>query len=278
MNPLSLSYYTVPELTPPQAILVAAEAGCAHVGMRLLAGQPGRDLAPIMEDPALRRETLACLRDTGVTVLDANTARVTPGTDMEAFRPFLEIAAGLGARHVLATGDDPEAGRLADRIAWLCDEADGFGLSVQFEFVPWMSVPDMRAAVRLVRAVGRDNLGIAVDALHFDRSGGRPGDMAEVPAAWLAYLHLCDAPGDWSREREDMLHVAVRERLFPGEGDIDLVGLLRAMPRGIPLALEIPTATLARSMGAADRVNRAVQATRRVLAAAYPLAEKEPRP
>lgn len=275
MNPLSLSYYTVPELTPPEAVRVAAGAGCAHVGMRLLAGQPGRDLAPIMEDPALRRETLACLRDTGVTVLDANTARVTPETDMEAFRPFLEVAAGLGARHVLATGDDPEEGRLAERLAWLCDEAAGFGLDVQFEFVPWMSVPDILSAARLIRAVGRDNLGIAIDALHFDRSGGRPADIAEVPADRLAYLHLCDAPGDWSHGKDDMLHVAVRERLFPGEGAIDLVGLLRAVPRGIPLALEIPTETLARSMDAQARVRRAVEATGRVLSAAYDPADRE---
>ena len=36
------------------------------------------------------------------------------------------------------------------------------------------------------------------------------------------------------------MHAAVSERLFPGEGAIDLVGLLRALPRGIPVALESP--------------------------------------
>jgi sugar phosphate isomerase/epimerase len=66
-----------------------------------------------------------------------------------------------------------------------------------------------------------------------------------------------------------LLHAAVSERLFPGDGAIDLVGLLRALPRGIPIALEIPTATLARTTPAAERLQRAVAATRRVLADAY---------
>jgi sugar phosphate isomerase/epimerase len=56
------------------------------------------------------------------------------------------------------------------------------------------------------------------------------------------------------------------ERLFPGEGSIDLFGLLRAVPRDIPLSVEVPTRTLARSVGATERARRALAATRRVLA------------
>jgi len=58
--PLSLSYYTVPELAPPAMVGAAADAGFDFVGVRLLNGQPGRDPAPLLESPALRRETLAC--------------------------------------------------------------------------------------------------------------------------------------------------------------------------------------------------------------------------
>ena len=74
---------------------------------------------------------------------------------------------------------------------------------------------------------------------------------------------------EWSRDRDALLHAATRERLFPGEGAIDLVGLLRALPVGIPVALEIPRAALSRTMAAQERLQLAVQATRRVLASAY---------
>jgi sugar phosphate isomerase/epimerase len=186
---------------------------------------------------------------------------------MTGFSSFFETAAELGARHVLATGDDPDESRLVERFARLCDTAAGYGLAVQLEFVPWMSIPSLAAAARIVREVDRPNLGIALDCLHFDRSGGTLADIAALPARWFAYMHMCDAPAVWSNEREALLHTAVKERLFPGDGAIDLMGLLRALPPDIPLALEIPTASLARSMSAKDRVTLAVQATRNVLAA-----------
>jgi sugar phosphate isomerase/epimerase len=267
--PLSLSYYTVPELSPPQMVRAAAAAGFAFVGARLLNGQPGRDLAPLLENPALRRETIACLRDAGVLVLDASAARLRPDTDMSAFAPFIDAAAELGARHILASGDDPDEPRLAARLAELCELAGRSGLTVDLEFVPWMSIADLALAARMVRAVARANFGIAIDALHFDRSHSRVSDLAALPRNWFRYVQLCDAPGVWESDRASLLHAAVSERLFPGEGAIDLVGLLRALPRGIPIALEIPTATLARTASAAERLQHAVTATRRVLVDAY---------
>jgi sugar phosphate isomerase/epimerase len=267
--PLSLSYYTVPELTPPQMVRAAAAAGFRFVGARLLNGLPGRDLAPLMHDAALRRETLACLRETGLEVLDVSGARLTPATDMAAFVPFMEIASELGARHILATGDDADESRLYARFIELCELAQRFGLTVDLEFVPWMTVHDLAGAAVAVRAVGRPNFGIAVDALHFDRSRSRLSDFATLPQTWFHYLQLCDAPREWSADRESLRRAAVKERLFPGEGAIDLIGLLRALPPGIPIALEIPMATLAQTVPAAERLRRAVKAARNVLVAAY---------
>ena len=267
--PLSLSYYTVPELSPPQMVRAAAAAGFDFVGARLLNGQPGRDLAPLMKDAALRRDTIACLQDTGLRVLDASGARLRADTDMAAFAPFVDVAAEMGARHILATGDDPDEPRLVAHFVELCELAGRSGLTVDIEFVPWMTIADLAMAARIVRATGCANCGIAVDALHFDRSHSRLSDLAALPTDWLRYVQLCDAPGTWASDRASLMHAAVSERLFPGEGAIDLAGLLRALPRGIPIALEIPTATLARTAPAAERLQRAVAATRKLLADVY---------
>ena len=267
--PLSLSYYTVPELSPTQMVREAAAAGFDFVGARLLNGQPGRDPAPLMASSAMRRETIACLRDAGMGVLDASGARLRPETDMAAFAPFIDAAAELGARHILASGDDPDEPRLAARFAELCELAGRSGLTVDLEFVPWMSVADLTLAARMVRTVACANFGIAVDALHFDRSRSRLSDLAALPRTWFRYVQLCDAPRAWASDRESLIHEAVSERLFPGEGAIDLAGLLRALPSGIPIALEIPTATLARTTPAAERLQRAVAATRKLLVDVY---------
>jgi sugar phosphate isomerase/epimerase len=267
--PLSLSYYTVPELSPTQMVREAAAAGFDFVGARLLNGQPGRDPAQLMASSAMRRETIACLRDAGVGVLDASGARLRPETDMAAFAPFIDAAAEMGARHILASGDDPDEPRLAARFAELCELAGQSGLTVDLEFVPWMSVADLTLAARMVRTVARATFGIAVDALHFDRSRSRLSDLAALPRTWFRYVQLCDAPRAWASDRESLIHEAVSERLFPGEGAIDLAGLLRALPSGIPIALEIPTATLARTTPAAERLQRAVAATRKLLVDVY---------
>ena len=65
------------------------------------------------------------------------------------------------------------------------------------------------------------------------------------------------------------MHAARYERMFPGEGGIDLVSLARAMPADIPISIEVPTAELAKTMDAQARARRALEAARKVIAAAY---------
>lgn len=266
---LSLSYHTVPELAPDAAVHAAADAGFAHVGLRLLHGQPGGGEAPLLADPALRRETMRAMGARGLSALDASGARIVPGTSVAAFDPLLEVAAAMGARHVMATVDDPDAGRAADNVAALCARAAPLGLSIDVEFVPWMTVASLADAAALVERVGHPALGIALDALHFHRSGSRAAQLAAIAPARLRYLQLCDARDARPAGRDDLLREATKDRLPPGEGAIDIVALLRAMPRGIPVALEVPMEEAARREPAPARLARLVAATRAVLARAY---------
>ena len=63
-----------------------------------------------------------------------------------------------------------------------------------------------------------------------------------------------------------MIHAARHERMFPGEGGIDLVSLTRAMPADITVSIEVPTAELAKTMDAKARAQRALTAARNVIA------------
>lgn len=265
-RPLSLSYYTVPELSPLETVAVAAQAGCSHVGLRLLGGQPGGGETPLLLDRSLQAEMLGAMADAGIAALDANTARIVPETRAADFTPFLDAAARLGARHVMASVDDADRDRSIDNVACLCDLAAERGLTVDLEFVPWMALSGLEAAVEMVRTCKHDALGIAVDTLHFHRSGGSIEALARLPRRWFRYAQICDAPATGTPpSRDRLIHEATKERLLPGAGDIDLAGILRALPDNIPLALEIPQTALATRMGAAGRVSRAVAATRKLL-------------
>ena len=58
-----------------------------------------------------------------------------------------------------------------------------------------------------------------------------------------------------SRPSDDATRIfeARFERLFPGEGALDLRGLLRALPRDLPLSLEIPRQALAQTVPPVER-------------------------
>jgi sugar phosphate isomerase/epimerase len=104
-----------------------------------------------------------------------------------------------------------------------------------------------------------------VDALHFDRSGGSPADLASVPPARLPFLHLCDAAPATDRSMDALIATARGGRLPPGCGAIDLVGIVAAMPRGIPLALEVPMEDFMRAEGPEAVARRAIEGARRIL-------------
>jgi sugar phosphate isomerase/epimerase len=63
-----------------------------------------------------------------------------------------------------------------------------------------------------------------------------------------------------------MMHAARHERMFPGEGGIDLVSLARAMPADITISIEVPTAELAKTVDAKARARRALDAAKNVIA------------
>jgi len=62
-------------------------------------------------------------------------------------------------------------------------------------------------------------------------------------------VHVCDAPKEKPHSREGLIHTARSERMFPGDGGIDVRGILAGLPPDIPYALEIPGDTLAAKVG-----------------------------
>ena len=266
MRSFSLAALTVLELAPPALIDVAAACGYDQVGIRLLPAVPGGLAYPLMEDTVGLKETLARLDATGITVADLEVVALRPETGLTAFSAFFETGARLGARHILVAGYDPDLDRFTDRYAAFCEAAAPYGLTADLEFMPWTHVPDLATANRIVAQVGQRNAGVLVDALHFDRSKSSLAELAEVPTDRLHYWQLCDGPAERPATTEEMIHAARHERMFPGEGGIDLVALTRAMPADITVSIEVPTAELARTMDAKARAQRALGAARAVIA------------
>ncbi len=262
---IALAALTVLELSPPDMVSCAAEAGYTHVGLRLIPATPTEVSYATIGDTPLIRETMARLAGTGIRCFDVEILRLKPDTRASDFLPVLETAARLGARAALIAGNDPDEARLTHNFGALCDLAAPFGIAPCLEPMPWTDVRDFAQGARIVGYVARANAGLLVDPLHFDRGASHASEISQVPAAWFRYAQVCDAPGERPASTEGLLHHARAERLLPGDGGLDLRGILRALPANLPLSVEIPMETLAKTVGPVQRARRALVATRKLL-------------
>ncbi|WP_028634364.1 sugar phosphate isomerase/epimerase family protein [Pseudomonas parafulva] len=265
----SLAALTVLELSPPDMVEAAARAGYSHVGLRLVPATEQEQHFPLVADASLRRQTQARLRDTGIKVLDLEILRLKPDTCVADFKAILDVGAELGGTELLVAGNDPDESRLTERFAHLCDLAADYGIYPHLEFMPWTDVRDLRQAMRVVANADRGNACVLVDAFHFNRSASALADLATLAPERMRYAQLCDVAGPVPDDMDEILRQARNERRFPGGGDADLVGLLRALPANVPLSLEIPTRQLLeQGISGEQRARMALQRAKAVLAKA----------
>jgi sugar phosphate isomerase/epimerase len=266
MTDYSLAYLTSVPCSPADALVLAAKLGYKYTGVRIAPASPGGDFSPLVTDAAMLRETAARSRDSGARVFDVEIVRLAADFKVAALAPFLETCGALGARAILVAGDDPDEGRLTASFAALCDAAADYGLTADLEFMPWTKVPDARSALRVVGNAARPNGRIMVDALHAGRSATTLADLAAIPRAMLSYAQLCDAPGEIPATHEGLIHTARCARLLPGEGGIDLVGILSQLPVDLPISVEIPNEERLPALGAEEWARQALAAAKMIVA------------
>ncbi len=240
MRSYSLAYLTSHRCTPPEAIRVAAAHGYAFVGLRLWPNAAGAPQQHLLGQPDVLRETLAAQNDTGVGVFDLEIIRINDHFDPHTWDALYDAGAALKAKAILVAGDDTDEARLTANYARLCEVIKPYGMTADLEFMPWTTVPDARAALRIIHNAGKPaNAGILVDALHFGRSTTLLSDIRAIPRELLHYAQICDAMAGTHFTTEQLIHTARCERLLPGDGSIDLKGLFAALPADLPISVEV---------------------------------------
>lgn len=263
----SLSFLTVADVSPVEAVKIAAKCGYAAVGLRLLPAAPSEVDYPILNDSKLIKETRAALDDTGVRIADVEIVRITSDFEPNKYLQFLSTAEQLGARHILVAGNDPEQSRQIHHFAQFCELGKQFGLSCDLEFMPWTNVKNLAQAEYIVNQSGQENAAILIDALHLDRSDSTLEQVKALDPKQLNYVQLCDGLAEYDPSDEGLIKIARSNRLVPGQGEIDLVGLIRALPKEIMLAAEVPNLVLA-ERPALERAEINLQAMKQLVALA----------
>ncbi|MBR3561023.1 MAG: sugar phosphate isomerase/epimerase [Oscillospiraceae bacterium] len=262
----SLAYLTIPGVDPVSQIKIAKEAGYDFVSLRTIPMHlPGEPEFLPQKDPELFAAIQKALKEYDMPLMDIELARVRPDLDIEEYRPAFEAAAKLGATDVLGSIWSRDKAWYTDTAGKVADYAAEFGLKFNIEFLPWAGVRNLQEDITLVDKLGRDNVYVMVDTLHAGRAGVTAEELARTPRRYFNFIHLCDGPagpdGDPVLDNiKDnlMLYTAREARFYPGEGVMDIAGMVKAMPE-IPLSIELPNLKEIETRGQAGHARRCLE-------------------
>ncbi|MGL9622951.1 sugar phosphate isomerase/epimerase [Bradyrhizobium sp. U531] len=267
LSQVSIANLTVGRVDPVELIEGAAASGFGAVGLLLMSATAQPLQHEIVGRPEVIRKVKSALKAHNIRVFDVEAFILSPVTNLERFRPALEVAAELGATHISSIGTEVigngaflEPAQRIDLFGRLCDEAARFGLHVGVEFMLYRDIRTWRDALDLIEAAGRPNAGLIIDTLHLYRGGGTPKDVAGVSANRIAYAQLSDAV-QTSPELKDLPTEARGSRLHLGEGSIPLHELVDALPEATQLVIETPIAAEA-NWSTTRRIHSAADASR----------------
>ena len=269
MNRLGIEMLSGLGLPPVELVNLSADLGCAHISTGLFqmpaAYNPlGYPPWSLKDDGVLRHSMKATMQARGISISLGEGFGVRPGVNMADRGADMDIMAELGARGLGAVCMEPDEPRAMDEFAVLAEMAGERDMLATIEFAPGQAVDCLDKAVEFVRHVNRSNCGLLIDAMHFFRSGGAVDQIAAVDPALIRYAQLCDTPaGD---PGPDYMAEAMFGRRVPGEGELPLAAFVAALPKDIPLGLEIPMLAKAQAgMAPVERLRPAVEAVRTLI-------------
>jgi 4-hydroxyphenylpyruvate dioxygenase len=189
--------------------------------------------------------------DLGLEIAMLQPLRDVEGTDPETFRRSLhragrkfDVAYELGAPLVLlcanvATATIDDDGVVIEQLRTVGELAADMGVRVAYEALAWSTfVNDYRRAWRLAAAANHPSVGVCLDSFHILSRATPLAEIGSLPADRLFFVQLADAP----RLSMDLLTWSRHFRVFPGQGDWDLVDftdrVLRAGYEG-PISIEV---------------------------------------
>lgn len=150
-----------------------------------------------------------------------------------------QTAAQLGVTrcctYVLPSTDENAARFMAiatRRLRTCADILGAYGIRFGLEFVGphhlrtrWAHpfIWDISSTLDFIEAIGKSNVGLLFDAYHWYTNEATYEDILKLRAEQIVHVHINDAP------HVPIAQVLDNDRLYPGEGAIDLVAFLKGL-------------------------------------------------
>mgnify|MGYP001815618442 CR=1 FL=1 len=266
-NLFSLAHLTLLGCSAPELTYIAAGAGYDFVSLRLIPTGVAGECPCRPQDKDMMRRTKAALDETGIKLLDIELARIVADKDPKTYEPAMELAAELGARHVISsawTEDSTDRDFIVERYAEICDLARPFGLTVDLEFPTFSRLTSLQEAADIILTADRENCGMLIDTLYFHFTRFSLDELKAMPPSWFHFMHICDSSKNIPATRQGMIEIARENRLYPGEGCIDFKPLLDCLPV-MPFSIELPNAKRVKELGYEGHARRCLETAKEYL-------------
>ena len=128
-----------------------------------------------------------------------------------------------GPEQVTAASMDPIARALVD----LAEATEGLDVDIAVEFNASPVVKSLPSAVRVAEKADHPRVGVLFDTAHYHVTPTKLEDVNTDSVKWIKHVHLNDMPDIPA----DLAHRDF-DRVLPGEGVLDLPGIISALERG----------------------------------------------
>lgn len=242
----------------PESVRYARAAGYTHLGFRVFQGvsDPSH---PLQSKGPVWRETRDAIVSEGVTPWEIEVVMITPATHVEDFRAGVASAAELGGRYLVVGMNDSDTSRATDKFSALCALTEEHGMGVVLEYFAYSTTRSLAEACELVMNSRAGNAGVLIDTYHFARAGDTTDALART-VELLPYVQISDASASCPGDLEAIKHESRNSRLFPGEGGLDLMGLINALSDDCLISIEIINPDRCTELGPQEHARRAREA------------------
>lgn len=210
-----------------------ARAGFAHVEFALFHVKEylakGRGVGDVAR--LLRDHDLACIGGFETPLLcfaPEERRRQNHETVMANARLLAELGAGIlvvgtDGPDNLKTTPDP-LGQMAEIFAQVAEEIADTGVTLCIEFNWSPVVKSLRTAVEIAQRSDRSNVGVLFDPAHYHCTPSKLEQIHAGSAPFIRHVHVDDM-----RDKPGELSDCNGDRVLPGEGCLDLAGILGAI-------------------------------------------------
>lgn len=257
--------------TPAKLVEVAARAGYDAIDL-FVRFRDGPWPRPVTVESDAEFAALGrSLRDAGIALHTLESFLLTPDIDWGDFTRKLERGAQIGARRVTVFIVDTDEARRIDSFVRAGSIAAACGIALGIESAPISRLRHIAEIAAFIALSGVVNASAVIDLLHVHRNGETPDDLSRIAGRWIGTIQVTDAPlllpdlPPCAPEPERRMYEAMRQRRYPGEGELPVAAYMRALPTDVPVSIEVPhAAAIRRRVSALARARRALKAWRTI--------------